>query len=97
MMIWKYLQTAVCTVGNCGQLGSETAAFRMDNESGSYRKVEDYAGTIALFILPLDTTKADPAAAEEYLKKFLKKLRQELRQELRQQIRKELPAEQKSA
>ena len=38
--------------------------------SGSYRKVEDYAGTIALFTLPLDTTKADPAAAEEYLKKL---------------------------
>lgn len=57
-------------LGIVDSFGSETAAFRMDNESGSYRKVEDYAGTIALFTLPLDTTKADPAAAEEYLKKL---------------------------
>lgn len=57
-------------LGIVDSFGSETAAFRMDNESGSYRKVEDYAGTIALFLLPLDTTKADPAAAEEYLKKL---------------------------
>jgi len=57
-------------LGIVDSFGSETAAFRMDNESGSYRKVEGYAGTIALFTLPLDTTKADPAAAEEYLKKL---------------------------
>ena len=57
-------------LGIVDSFGSETAAFRMDNESGSYRKVEDYAGTIALFTLPLDTTKADPAAAEEYIKKL---------------------------
>lgn len=57
-------------LGIVDSFGSETAAFRMDNESGSYRKVEDYAGTIALFTLPLDTTKADSAAAEEYLKKL---------------------------
>lgn len=35
-------------LGIVDSFGSETAAFRMDNESGSYRKVEDYAGTIAL-------------------------------------------------
>ena len=57
-------------LGIVDSFGSETAAFRMDNESGFYRKVEDYAGTIALFALPLDTTKADPAAAEEYIKKL---------------------------
>lgn len=57
-------------LGIVDSFGSETAAFRMDNESGFYRKVEDYAGTIALFALPLDTTKADPAAAEAYLKKL---------------------------
>ena len=57
-------------LGILDSFGSEAAAFRMDNESGTYRKVEDYAGTIALFTLPLDTTKADPAAAEAYLKKL---------------------------
>ena len=82
-------------LGIVDSFGSETAAFRMDNESGSYRKVEDYAGTIALFTLPLALRQTRRQRRSTL--RSLKKLRQKLRQELRQQIRKELPAEQKSA
>ena len=49
------------------QFGNEAAAFQMDEATGTYHKVEDYAGTSALFALPLEEEKADTAAAEEYL------------------------------
>ena len=49
------------------EFGDETTAFQMDAESGVYSKVEDYAGTVALFSLPIDASKADNKAAEEYL------------------------------
>lgn len=57
--------------------GNETAAFQMDEASGDYHKVEDYAGTSALFKLSLDEKKADTAAAEE----FLDSIRQEAESE----------------
>ena len=47
--------------------GAEAAAFQMDETTGTYSKVENYAGTSALFTLQLDEKKADAAAAEEYL------------------------------
>lgn len=64
-------------LGIIDNFGSEAAAFQMDEESGAYSKVQDYAGTIALFSLPLDTAKADPAAAEEYLKNLKKENNEE--------------------
>lgn len=57
--------------------GNETAAFQMDEASGDYYKVEDYAGTSALFKLSLDEKKADTVAAE----KFLESIRQEAESE----------------
>lgn len=47
--------------------GDEVAAFRMDEATGKYHKVEDYAGTSALFTLPLDKDKADTMAADKFL------------------------------
>ena len=54
-------------LGVVDSFGDETTAFQMDSESGVYSKVEDYAGTVALFSLPIDASKADNKAAEEYL------------------------------
>lgn len=48
--------------------GEETRAFVCDEETGSYRRNPDYDKINALFPLPLDVTKADEEAAEEYLK-----------------------------
>lgn len=47
--------------------GDEVAAFRMDEATGKYHKVKDYAGTSALFTLPLDKDKADTMAADKFL------------------------------
>ena len=47
--------------------GDEVAAFRMDEATGKYHKVKDYAGTSALFTLPLDKDKADTVAADKFL------------------------------
>lgn len=47
--------------------GDEVAAFRMNEATGKYHKVEDYAGTSALFTLPLDKDKADTVAADKFL------------------------------
>lgn len=47
--------------------GDEVAAFRMDEATGRYHKVEDYAGTSALFTLPLDKDKADTVEADKFL------------------------------
>ena len=47
--------------------GDEVAAFQMDEATGNYHKVEDYAGTSALFALPLDKDKADTVAADDFL------------------------------
>lgn len=47
--------------------GDEVAAFRMDEATGKYHKVGDYAGTSALFTLPLDKDKADTVAADKFL------------------------------
>ena len=39
----------------------------MDEATGKYHKVKDYAGTSALFTLPLDKDKADTMAADKFL------------------------------
>ncbi|MFC4600344.1 hypothetical protein [Cohnella hongkongensis] len=46
-------------------------AFDYDENTGESRAREDYPGASALFDLPLDRTKADPAKAEAYLEALL--------------------------
>ncbi len=48
----------------------ETAAFHYDEVTGEIQENKDYNGVNVLFNLPVDASKADPAAAEEYLKVF---------------------------
>lgn len=45
-------------------------AYSYDEQSGNISRNEAYQGVNALFTLPLDESKADKAAAEEYVKKF---------------------------
>lgn len=46
------------------------AAYTFNEETGSITRNEDYAGLNALFHLPIDPSKADPAAAAEYVINF---------------------------
>lgn len=55
-------------IGVVDSFGNENSAFQMDAQSGAYSKNPTYEGTNALFNLPLDTQKADPEAAEAYIK-----------------------------
>jgi len=58
----------------CVQSGTfpDVNAYRFDESSGEISESEDYEGLNILFSLPVDTSKADPAAAEEYLKQMTK-------------------------
>lgn len=56
-------------LGVVDSFGRENSAFSMD-ESGVYHKNPDYTGLNALFDIPFDKSKADPQAAEEYIKKW---------------------------
>lgn len=57
-------------IGVVDAFGEEGQAFAMDKETGVYQQKEGYTGTNALFDLPLDSTKADPAAANERIQKM---------------------------
>ncbi|MEC0245393.1 hypothetical protein P4H65_06225 [Paenibacillus chitinolyticus] len=46
-------------------------AFAYDEKTGELKPKEDYSGATALFDLPLDVAKANPAKAEAYLKALL--------------------------
>ena len=46
----------------------DTAAFDYNEVTGEIKENENYKGIHVLFDLPVDASKADPAAAEEYLK-----------------------------
>lgn len=48
--------------------GDETTAYQMDSKTGSYSKNDSYTGVSALFKMPFDESKADTAAADEYIK-----------------------------
>lgn len=54
-------------LGVVDDFGNEGSAFSMDTQSGVYNKKADYQGTNALFVLPLDISKADVKEAEAYL------------------------------
>ncbi len=56
-------------LGVTDQFGEEGKAFVMDR-SGTYHKAKGYAGTNALFSLPLDASKGDEAAVTAYLEKI---------------------------
>lgn len=55
-------------IGVVDSFGCERSAFAIDAKNGTYSKNTTYEGTNALFHLPLDTSKADPQAAEAYIK-----------------------------
>lgn len=48
----------------------ETLAYQYDEESGKINRREDYNGINLLFSLPIDPSKADPEAAERYIKEL---------------------------
>ncbi len=52
-------------------------AYLYDEASGSIKRNEEYQGVNALFILPLDKSKADKEAADKYVKEFEKEWNQE--------------------
>ena len=54
-------------LGVVERFGDETEAFYMDADSGVHSKNQEYKGTAALFSLPLDVSKSDAQAAEQYL------------------------------
>ena len=54
-------------LGVVDDFGDEGSAFHMDAQSGEYSRNADYKGTNALFVLPLNKSKADPEAAEAYI------------------------------
>ena len=46
----------------------DTDAYRFDESTGEITRNESYQGVNALFVLPVDKSKADPAAAQAFLK-----------------------------
>lgn len=48
----------------------EPQAYRYDEATGEMSRNESYGGVNALFVLPLDPGRGDPAAAEAYLRKL---------------------------
>lgn len=60
-------------LGVVDSFGCESRAFTMDETTGVYVKAEDYEQTNALFTLPLDKSKADDVAADEYIKELTAK------------------------
>lgn len=52
-------------------------AYLYNETSGSIKRNEEYQGVNALFILPLDKSKADKEAADKYVKEFEKEWNQE--------------------
>lgn len=48
----------------------DPAAYRYDENTGEMSRNQSYEGVNALFTLPVDPAKADPAAAEAYLKEL---------------------------
>lgn len=53
-------------IGVVESFGREAQAFAMDDVTGDYTVNKSYDGLKALFVLPLDKSKADDAAAEAY-------------------------------
>lgn len=53
-------------LGVVNEFGNETEAYKLDKKAGKFTQSPDYDELNALFDLPLDTKKADPAAAEKY-------------------------------
>lgn len=58
-------------LGVSGGLSEQENAFCFDEKTGELTRNSSYSGVNALFTLPLDTKKADPDAAEAYLKKIM--------------------------
>ncbi len=60
----------LCVCGDVSKSGSEDfdEAYQFDEATGIISRNEDYDGLNALFDLPVDASKADPEAVENYLK-----------------------------
>lgn len=50
----------------------DSNAYLIDEKTGEMKRNESYAGVNALFVLPMDVSKADPAAAQAYLENLEK-------------------------
>lgn len=58
----------LCVSDRDGYVGYNVEAYQFDEATGIISRNEDYKGLNALFELPIDASKADPEAAENYLK-----------------------------
>lgn len=59
-------------IGVVDEFGNENDAFTMNEKTGIYQKAKNYAGTNALFTLPLNTKKADSSAANKRIQEMKK-------------------------
>lgn len=57
-------------MGIVESFGNESQAFVMNKKTGDYTVNKDFDGMKALFTIPLDKSKADDAAAEQYFEKI---------------------------
>lgn len=57
-------------MGIVESFGNESQAFVMNKKTGDYTVNNDFDGMKALFTIPLDKSKADDAAAEQYFEKI---------------------------
>lgn len=57
-------------MGIVESFGNESQAFVMNKKTGDYAVNKDFDGMKALFTIPLDKSKADDAAAEQYFEKI---------------------------
>ena len=57
-------------MGIVESFGNESQAFTMNKKTGDYTVNKDFDGMKALFTIPLDKSKADDAAAEQYFERL---------------------------
>lgn len=57
-------------MGIVESFGNESQAFTMNKKTGDYTVNKDFDGMKALFTIPLDKSKADDAAAEQYFEEL---------------------------
>ncbi len=75
----KGIYVGLCTAGEYGDYNPD--AYTLDEASGNVTRQKDFSGVNALFVLPVDKSKANPQKAEKFL------------QELNNPVSGQLPAE----
>ena len=63
----KGIYVGLCTAGNDGDYNPD--AYALDKTSGNITRQKDFSGVNALFVLPVDKSKADPKQAEKFLQR----------------------------